>query len=930
MIILYRSLSCCLLHHRWRNFQRYGADCWTDHVLLRCKARFAVHKPVRKKPSCIKRKFDVSRLKCTGIQSELQEKLCELLPALPVDTDTAEHAWTVFRDAVFSAAETALGLCKRKHQDWFDQNDQDILTLIEVKHSAHAAWLSDKNSASKHAHFKQLLGQLQSRTRELKNAWWADKATEVQNHADNKRSKEFYPSSALFSAQRPRFETRMACSSLTKRPLWVIKWVCQLIYTHTKPGGRLKWSYAKSPGWQPTLYVAWCLICWLALAYKKYGHTWHRMSLLRPGVIKQHKPNQTSLTKRTSWSNGPFTSVPCSTGPQKWPMKHWSPFSNAPWSQNLMPHLTQQRLMQPSNSCKQARLRDQMEYQPRCSKPVVKPLSLTLPGCSKCSGSMASSHGTSGMPTSSTCTKTRVIAHPATTTTGSASSALQARYWPVSCWTGSPSTYWMMLCLRASVASESRGAWWIWSLLSGSSRKNVSSSTKTSTCSSSISQRHSTLWTELHSGRYSASLDAQVDLYRSSAPSMMACFCRVIENGDASDPFPVSNGVKQCCVLAPMLFSLLFVQMLSAALSQTEAGVKIHYRTDGDFFNLRRLKSYTKVTRAIVRDFLFADDCALAAHSEVDLQELADCFATAAKSFGLTVSIKKTEVLRQLAPNTARPPPNITMDGNVLKNVDTFKYLGSCINSAANLDDEVLCRISRASQAFGRLHTRVWHERGISIKTKLSIYRAVVLPSLLYSCETWTCYRRHTEKLDQFHLRCLRKVLRVSWKEHVPNQEILRWAELTGIEAMLNQAQLRWSGHVTRMDDSRLPKQLFHAELSTGKRHKGEQRKRYKDVLKSTLKACNIPVDEWQALAQDRPAWRAATRKGTKHFERSRLQSLDDKRSARKNRVPNPSTAVPCQLCGKICASTFGLQAHMRKHQHWRVIFVFEGLLLLL
>ena len=127
----------------------------------------------------------------------------------------------------------------------------------------------------------------------------------------------------------------------------------------------------------------------------------------------------------------------------------------------------------------------------------------------------------------------------------------------------------------------------------------------------------------------------------------------------------------------------------------------------------------------------------LAAHSEVDLQELADCFATAAKSFGLTVSIKKTEVLRQLAPNTARPPPNITMDGNALKNVDTFKYLGSCINSAANLDDEVLCRISRASQAFGRLHTRVWHERGISIKTKLSVYRAVVLPSLLYGCETW-------------------------------------------------------------------------------------------------------------------------------------------------------------------------------------------------
>ena len=131
---------------------------------------------------------------------------------------------------------------------------------------------------------------------------------------------------------------------------------------------------------------------------------------------------------------------------------------------------------------------------------------------------------------------------------------------------------------------------------------------------------------------------------------------------------------------------------------------------------------------------------------------------------------------------------------------------------------------------------------------------------------------------------------------------------------MLNLAQLRWSGHVTRMDDSRLPKQLFHAELSTGKRHKGGQKKWYKDVLTSTLKAYNIPVDEWQALAQDRPAWRAAIREGTKHFETSRLQSLDDKRSAIKNRVKTLAllylvssvarSALPLSGFKLICANT--------------------------
>ena len=100
--------------------------------------------------------------------------------------------------------------------------------------------------------------------------------------------------------------------------------------------------------------------------------------------------------------------------------------------------------------------------------------------------------------------------------------------------------------------------------------------------------------------------------------------------GDVSDPFPVTNGVKQGCVLAQTLVSLLFAEMLSAALGKTSTGTTIRYRTDGHFFDLWRLKTNSKVQEALVRDFLFADDCALAAHSEEDLQCLADCFATAA------------------------------------------------------------------------------------------------------------------------------------------------------------------------------------------------------------------------------------------------------------------------------------------------------------
>ena len=205
---------------------------------------------------------------------------------------------------------------------------------------------------------------------------------------------------------------------------------------------------------------------------------------------------------------------------------------------------------------------------------------------------------------------------------------------------------------------------------------------------------------------------------------------------------------------------------------------------------------------------------------------------------------------------------------------------------------------------------RAWHHT----EKKIAVYRAVVLSSLLYGCETWTCYRRHFKKLDQFHLRCLRKLLGIQWEDRVTNQEVLRRAALPGIEALIMQAQLRWSGHVMRMQDSRLPKQLFCSELVRGTRKQGGQTKRYKDTLKQSLRACNIPITGWEGLAANRTAWRQSTPSGVKTFEVRRLEQLDAKRQARKEGSVDPATAVACPVCGKICASAFGLRTHQRRH----------------
>ena len=79
---------------------------------------------------------------------------------------------------------------------------------------------------------------------------------------------------------------------------------------------------------------------------------------------------------------------------------------------------------------------------------------------------------------------------------------------------------------------------------------------------------------------------------------------------------------------------------------------------------------------------------------------------------------------------------------------------------------------------------------------------------------------------------------------------------------VLKLAQLRLTGHVTRMPDKRLPKKVFYGELQEGKRSQGSEKKCYKDTLKASLKDFDIPIGSWEKTAQERSNRRGLINKG--------------------------------------------------------------------
>ena len=176
------------------------------------------------------------------------------------------------------------------------------------------------------------------------------------------------------------------------------------------------------------------------------------------------------------------------------------------------------------------------------------------------------------------------------------------------------------------------------------------------------------------------------------------------------------------------------------------------------------------------------------------------------------------------------------------------------------MDTEISSRICKASSAFQSLSRILWHQRETQTRTKVRILNSVILPTLLYGLESSVLLEPFVRRLESFVVRCLRIILGISVRQKKRHTTIRKMAKQQRISSILTQRRLRFLGHLSRMSEERLPKQLLVSAPVRGKRTAGGQKCRWSDLVANDLKLCNLSRS-WREQAQERDSWRATIRR---------------------------------------------------------------------
>ncbi|KAK3561732.1 hypothetical protein QTP86_012988 [Hemibagrus guttatus] len=262
---------------------------------------------------------------------------------------------------------------------------------------------------------------------------------------------------------------------------------------------------------------------------------------------------------------------------------------------------------------------------------------------------------------------------------------------------------------------------------------------------------------------------------------------------------------------------------------------------------LRAVRSLYNRSRSLVR--IASYDVVLSAPSSLDLQHALGHFAAECEAAGMRVSTSKSEAM---VLDRKKVACTLQVGGEVLPQVEEFKYLGVLFTSEGRMDREIDRRIGAAAAVMRSMYRSVVVKKELSRKAKLLIYQSIYVPTLTYGHELWVMTERVRSRIQAAEMSFLRRVAGRSLRDRV-RSSVTR--EELGVEPLLlhiERGQLRWLGHLFRMPPGRLPGEVFRA-CPTGKRPRGRPRTRWRDyVSRLAWERLRVPPEELEEVSGER------------------------------------------------------------------------------
>ena len=149
------------------------------------------------------------------------------------------------------------------------------------------------------------------------------------------------------------------------------------------------------------------------------------------------------------------------------------------------------------------------------------------------------------------------------------------------------------------------------------------------------------------------------------------------------------------------------------------------------------------------------------------MAHFAELLCKVSTAYSMEISAEKTTLMTN---KTNGINTEITVNGQKLQTVASFKYLGSIITDDGS-KPETLSGIAQTTAALTRLKP-VWNDRSISVSSKIQLMRSLVTSIYLYACDSWTFTADLQRRMLAIEMWCYRKILRISYKDRVTNEEV--------------------------------------------------------------------------------------------------------------------------------------------------------------